>query len=103
MKTFLTGSYAYGVPHKESDIDLAVLTDIETIRLLWTKSDPLENSCRFGQLNLVLFDMADEFARWKQVTDTLIAAKPVSRPTAIDAFIRAGFTGYPNFDLGKII
>lgn len=92
MNAFITGSYAYGVPNKNSDIDLVVCLDAGTIdsETLWDHSES-DKSCRFGKLNLILLT-PDRFAEWKRVNDDLIdRGYDVSREEAVAAFQSAGF------------
>lgn len=93
MISFISGSYAYGVPHKDSDIDLVMLVESEDVNLLWEHSDKEFSTCRYGKLNLVTFTNKDRFEKWKEVTDKLKNIRPVTREFAISAFQEAGFTG----------
>ena len=89
-KIKLTGSFAYGTPTKESDIDFVVHADAELIDLLAQAADTTatgsssENdvSCRFGKLNLVLFSDEERYNAGVEGTDELISRKPVDRETA---------------------
>ena len=92
MNAFITGSYAYGVPNKNSDIDLVVCLGAGTVdgETLWDHSES-HNSCRFGKLNLILL-APDRFVEWKRVNDYLInLGYDVSREEAVAAFQSAGF------------
>jgi hypothetical protein len=82
MNAFLTGSHVYGIPTKESDIDLVVLVDETVGEFLWSKSQ-FDNSVRFGKLNLVLVYDKKEFLAWKDATYKLEQEKPVTRQQAI--------------------
>jgi predicted nucleotidyltransferase len=92
MNAFITGSYAYGVPHKDSDIDLVVCLEGGTIdeETLWDHSES-NKSCRFGKLNLILL-APDRFAEWKRINDDLLSrGYDVGREEAVAAFQSAGF------------
>jgi len=90
MNAFITGSYAYGVPHKNSDIDLVVCLDGIDEDTLWDHSES-DKSCRFGKLNLILLS-PDRFAEWKRVNDDLLSrGYDVGREEAVAAFQSAGF------------
>lgn len=93
---FITGSYAYGKPHADSDIDLVVFVDYDTKNilkrlaledngklLLQTTEDPV----RFGKLNLILIHNQDSFEIWKSGTEELTArskwgTNPIDKETA---------------------
>lgn len=94
-KAFITGSRAYGTPREDSDIDLAILIDADEGDILW-KAGAVEGekTCRFGCLNLLIFNRSDRFNRWAQVTNELRERSPVSREEAVAAFQAAGFTQY---------
>ena len=90
MNAFITGSYAYGVPHKDSDIDLVVCLDGIDEDTLWDHSES-DKSCRFGKLNLILL-APDRFAEWKRINDDLLSrGYDVGREEAVAAFQSAGF------------
>lgn len=80
---FLTGSYAYGTPTKDSDIDLVVLVDEDVSCFLWDKSETSLKKLSFGKLNLILTLDEDHFNGWKDATEQLIKEKPVTREHAI--------------------
>lgn len=88
LNGFLTGSHAYGTPNENSDIDFCVL--VNDVQFFWTNS--MEKGIRFGKLNLIAFSSIEKYMRWKDVTNSLIARKPVTRDEAIEAFKAAGFT-----------
>lgn len=94
MNAFLTGSQAYGTPRPDSDIDLAVLLNAETLTMLGKLSGQFRGdtsrcpyhsgmSLRFGNLNLLCFDDKVEFQAWKDATTRLIARMPVTREQAV--------------------
>lgn len=93
FEEFLTGSYAYGEPlfhsqGSESDIDLAICVDAETLRILRHASDPDRgsgnhpHSLRFGLLNLICLT-PEEFKAWRDANDELVASRPQTRDQAI--------------------
>lgn len=95
MKSFITGSHAYGIPTPESDLDLVVLVSSVDAAKLWAARDESSKSPRFSNLNLIIFESDVEggearFALWKQVNDELIARRPVSREEAVEAFKSSG-------------
>lgn len=85
---FVTGSYVYGTPNENSDIDICILTN--DVGFFWTNSE--QKGIRFGKLNLIAFCSIEKYTRWKDVTNSLIARRPVTRDEAIEAFKAAGFT-----------
>lgn len=99
MKSFITGSYAYGTPNEDSDIDLVVLiensAEISELRKLADKNpdyshseSPAGNSLRFGKLNLIVCHGEAMFAMWRAGTDFLKKKAPVTRQKAMDYFAR---------------
>jgi len=91
----LTGSYAYGTPTEKSDIDLVVLVNEPTWRLLRTQADRSGDSdadngdsLSFGKLNLLCVWDERDFAVWARGTAELIARKPVTRAQAVEHFDR---------------
>lgn len=95
MKSFITGSHAYGIPTAESDLDLVVLVSSKDATELWKAKDEGSKSPRFNKLNLIIFETdkegsEDRFHLWKLVNDELIARRPVSREEAVEAFKASG-------------
>lgn len=94
MKSFVTGSRAYGTPRKDSDIDLVIFADNETAQLLAEQAAnreqalgsgaPDDVSLRFGRLNLIVLTDEDKFDLWQKATQALIARRPVTREEAVD-------------------
>lgn len=97
MKSFITGSQRYGTPTPDSDTDLVVLVDEESLIVLIKASAQkteshgaqetyYEDGCsiRFGKLNLLCVTEKKHFDIWQQGTDELVAMRPVSREKAID-------------------
>ena len=96
MNAFITGSVAYGTPHKDSDIDLVVLIDEKNIKELQCKDESdLDgygrwNSIRFGKLNLICMTNKTHFDLWYQGTMELIAKAPVTREQAVEHLVKLG-------------
>lgn len=93
--SFITGSRAYGTPRGDSDIDIAILADKETVSLLLRHKDDNKSGFHFGRLNLIVFDGEDcedtlNFRKWRETTTSLSHRQPVSRDDAIKAFQAAG-------------
>lgn len=97
MTALLTGSHAYGEPGDDSDIDLVVLLGDEAIKVLSEASeedvrypDAASMAMRFGPLNLLVCRDSPAgraaFAVWRQGTEVLQAAKPVTREVAVETF-----------------
>lgn len=95
---FITGSYAYGEPRHNSDIDLVFLCAKETSDLLWDvlgeiySSNPsVDTSMRAGKVNMIYCLTRAEYDMWLRGTAELIAVKnltgkPVSKEQARDHF-----------------
>lgn len=97
LKAFLTGSHAYGIPRKDSDIDLVILIseeDFEKLRLLSDEPDHEADyisaggkPLRFGRLNLLCCMYRKGFDVWRKGTKRLKRNKiKVSRDAAIEFF-----------------
>lgn len=94
-RSFLTGSYAYGTPRPDSDIDLVALVSPGEIHWLakaagddahLAKSAPSERnsaSLRFGKLNLILVTTEALYDAWRQDTEDLKSRRPVTRDEAV--------------------
>jgi len=85
---FVTGSYAYGAPRPDSDIDLVVLVDTDTQVLLQQHSAD-KGPIRFGKLNLIAVTSTRLFEAWARGTDQMIqereeTGEPVSRDRAVE-------------------
>lgn len=94
MKSYITGSRAYGTPREDSDIDLVIAVNEHDYRLLWAFADKDQKRLDYGKLNLVAFnlDLPEEsarFERWLKVHESLVARKPVTKDEAIAAFREA--------------
>jgi hypothetical protein len=101
-KPFLTGSHAYGIPGRDSDIDLVVLvTEAELTKLQVTADPPRGSeadeaymvytstwSLRFGRLNLLATTQEYQFDIWRKGTKRLKRQAPVSREFAVEFFRR---------------
>lgn len=98
-KPFITGSHAYGEPNSDSDIDLVVLVDVETVQQLLAASENVDDhpvrdsdggatrgSFRFGGLNLICVTDEVAFDCWKDGTDFLKTKAPVTREQAVKYF-----------------
>ena len=99
MRSFVTGSFAYGKPGPKSDVDLVVLVstkDIEHLQLMAdeggfnnTGYNPEDARCfRFGKLNLLCCVNEKHFELWRKGTIELKrkvkrAGYPISREDAI--------------------
>jgi hypothetical protein len=107
MKSFLTGSCAYGTPNADSDIDLVICISPEDLGLLIEQSD--DGSCRyggdvlcaclrFGKLNILACTRDEDFAVWKVGVAHLKLRAPVVREQAVGTFkfLRSLLTAEPN-------
>lgn len=95
MKSFVTGSHAYGTPHPNSDIDLVVLVSAKDAERLKEQAEAVMQvdgeydaahiglSLRFGNLNLICVTDEESFEIWRKGTMRLKKRKPVSRQDAI--------------------
>ncbi len=91
--SFLTGSYAYGTPTPESDIDVVLFMPDEGDRvILMEESNPGSTgspnaqgglSLRFGRLNLIVCNTPEQLEQWRSGTEALIARRPVTRAEAV--------------------
>ncbi len=98
MIAFLTGSRAYGTPRLDSDTDLCVLVSSEDLdvlkRVAGVKDTPeyqnTDAALRFGNLNLLVFTDASQYAAWRKGTVELKEKKPVIREEAV-AHLEAAF------------
>lgn len=99
LTSFITGSHAYGIPTEGSDVDLAILVSEKDSTVLWKAGSLSQNSCRFGNLNLIVFFDEGSFLRWKEVNDKLIKERPVTREYAVKCFQEAEFNNYPMVDV----
>lgn len=95
MKSFLTGSRAYGTPHPDSDIDLVVLANEDEAReFIWSadvnnggqthSGDGNDVSLRFSRLNLIVLTDPEKFDLWQKATEALTVKRPVTREQAVD-------------------
>lgn len=105
-RAFVTGSYAYGIPHLDSDLDLVILVSEEDLDLLvdcvetqpvcWrneerhfeippTAANEFDSvSVRYGMLNLVATSNAAVYKAWRDGTAYLKTQRPVSRDEACE-------------------
>ena len=106
MRSFITGSQAYGFPKPKSDIDIVLLISRDTLDRLAELSDEQGSgeacgycrdsaSLRFGRLNLICFTSRTPFLAWRTATEELVAMKPVARDQAVELIQRrlAEFSG----------
>lgn len=95
MKSFVTGSRAYGTIRPGSDIDLVVYVsakDAERLRDMaevvlqvdgeYAEAD-IGMSLRFGNLNLICVTNEESFEIWRKGTMRLKKKRPVTRDFAI--------------------
>ena len=92
-QSFITGSYAYGIPRPESDLDVVMLVmDDPTLIALQALADSADgsggDSLRFGKLNLIIVASEAEWAQWRTGTQELIKRRPVTRADAV-AYLEA--------------
>lgn len=99
---FLTGSRAYGVPHKDSDIDIVLrMSEEDALKLYEACPEALcvgqpkpkpENIpyptrqlyvFRFGMVNLLCCTTDEGFEQWVRGTTELIQQAPVGREEAV--------------------
>jgi len=95
---FLTGSRAYGVPRKDSDVDMVVYIDpSELTELAKALNADVDDdrpyypsiSVREGRLNLIVLSEADEYDAWLNTTLKLKKQAPVTKEQAVTAFKKA--------------
>ncbi len=97
MKSFVTGSRAYGTPRADSDIDLVVLVDGPDCQMLCDMAAAQNDlgspggehyedgrALRFGNLNLLCITNPNHFDVWRRGTDELKAMAPVTREKAVE-------------------
>lgn len=110
LRSFVTGSQAYGTPTEDSDVDLMVWvtsSDLNRLRGMADKKKPTKDftgeesqgsdggpeadSLRFGKLNLIAVTWKEAFLAWQRGTEELIARRnggerSISRDEAIELF-----------------
>lgn len=75
IRSFVTGSHAYGQPNENSDIDIVMLLDENILHLLANQAGvciatdqyedkPQSASLRFGKLNIIAVTRREEFDAW---------------------------------------
>jgi len=96
MQAFLTGSQVYGEPTQDSDVDLVIFTDVDTMLRLQALAETSQTasisganthksaSIRFGKLNLTVVTNEDEWQAWRLATLALKAEAPVSKEHAVE-------------------
>lgn len=99
---FVTGSYAYGVPNADSDIDLVVLmTGQEVGKLVRASGQQAANqydsdidySLRFNKLNVIQLDCPIKYKGWYAANQYLVSlkhsgAKLITREFAKETIVR---------------
>lgn len=93
MNAFITGSYAYGEPRPDSDLDLVVLCESPTANTLRESGGGVPT--RYGMLNLIVCEDEDQFERWKRGTETLMERsytekRTIGRDEAVQYFKSIG-------------
>jgi len=89
MRAFLTGSQIYGNPSPESDVDLVIFTDQETVDKLVELSDNKSFPIKFGRLNLIITKNEAEYTTWYAAKKVCLESKLIdsvlgySRDTAV--------------------
>ena len=80
MQAFITGSQAYGIPHKNSDVDLVIYCDIDTAEILMENKDASHSQdnpvVRYGNLNLIICTNKAEYSAWLSGTLQLCNRRP---------------------------
>lgn len=89
---FITGSWAYGEPTPESDVDLVLLVDSWPRDILLELSETKKVPVRYGKLNLILCYSEEEYDAWYEFTNDMLGqriltGKPVSSEEAKAAFL----------------
>lgn len=95
FKAVLTGSHAYGLPGKDSNVDLIVfVSKAELEKLMPHATHDTNNdgsnageggeSLRFGKLNLLCFTNETVYSAWREATRKLAEIAPVTREVAVD-------------------
>ncbi len=93
-KPFLTGSYAFGTPGKDSDVDIVLELPQDAREALveagpdWGSAPPGSVSLKFGKLNLIIPDSEASWGVWVRGTAELVARKPVTRAAAVETLKR---------------
>jgi len=94
-RPFITGSHAYGIPTKESDIDVVVLMDSDLAMTLAPFQDnPIDMDYTkfrsvplcFGNLNIIACHDIEVWKMWWDGTEHLKKIKPVTREFACRYF-----------------
>ena len=103
-RAFLTGSFRYSCPRKDSDIDLVVLVDDETLEVLDEHNEGAERAIptdaeygpiRFGKLNIIALTDPEKFEIWRRVSEELALKQveegvDIPRDEAVKALQEAG-------------
>jgi hypothetical protein len=79
VKPFLTGSHAYGTPHKDSDIDIVMMIDDADLEEVLGENDEFETkgehsggnpSYLIGNVNFIVVDKL-EYDCWLEATNMM--------------------------------
>lgn len=91
MKSYITGSRAYGQKYmtENSDIDMVLVTDTQTIRKLYSLSS--DRKIMIGNINFVCFNVdkpedMERYNRWKLAHDECVRIRPANKQEAIEIF-----------------
>ena len=96
---FITGNHAYGIPKDTSDVDLVILVEPQTLKLLVDLfgnedvQDKLADyegmptaQLRHGRLNLIVSTTVRHYRQWQKGTKLLKERAPVTREHAVEVF-----------------
>ena len=96
---FITGSHAYGTPHRNSDVDLVVRMPAMAAWQLASLSDKWDENAappypddsiqmRFGNINVIACCKDEVYQLWLEGTSELELKKPGTRDEAVATFKR---------------
>jgi hypothetical protein len=69
---FVTGSHAYGVPTRKSDVDLVVFMDDKTKDNITLLSDECSYPIKYGNINIIAPTTQKEYDMWRLGTSILV-------------------------------
>jgi hypothetical protein len=82
---FITGSRIYGIPKKDSDLDMVIIAREHEWDFLVDNSEQAGFPVRYGKLNLILCRNHKEYDSWKEARDTCLKRKnKLGRPLTKD-------------------
>jgi len=93
MKSFLTGSRAYGTPKEDSDYDVVVSMSQELCDTLRPASEaeapdyPHSVALRFGKLNLICAVHPVMYEAWRKGNELCLAEAPITHERAIEIMV----------------